>query len=41
MGDGTETDRLHELLIGDARAFNEQLQRLQLVPLTLTAPQER
>jgi hypothetical protein len=34
----TQTDRLQELLVGDARAFNEQLQRLQLAPLNLTAP---
>jgi hypothetical protein len=35
----TQTDRLQEVLLGDVRSFNEQLQRLQLAPLELTAPQ--
>jgi photosystem II stability/assembly factor-like uncharacterized protein len=35
----TQTDRLQEVLLGDVRSFNEQLQRLQLAPLEVTAPQ--
>jgi len=34
----TQTDRLQEVLLGDVRSFNEQLQRLQLAPLDVTAP---
>ena len=33
-----QTDRLQELLIGEARAFNDQLQRAQLAPVDLAAP---
>jgi photosystem II stability/assembly factor-like uncharacterized protein len=31
----TQTDRLQEVLLGDVRAFNEQLQRLQFAPLDM------
>ena len=36
-----QTDRLQELLIGEARAFNDQLQRAGLAPLDLAAPAGR
>ena len=34
----TQTDRLQEVLLGEGRGFNEQLQKLQLAPLEIAAP---
>jgi hypothetical protein len=34
-----QTDRLQEVLLGDVRGFNELLQKLQLAPIEVTAPQ--
>ena len=37
----SQTDRLQEILLGDVRSFNEQLQRLQLAPLEVASPVSR
>jgi hypothetical protein len=34
-----QTDRLQEVLLGEVRGFNELLQKLQLAPVEVTAPQ--
>jgi photosystem II stability/assembly factor-like uncharacterized protein len=34
-----QTDRLQEVLLGDVRGFNELLQKLQLAPIEVNAPQ--